>query len=577
MDRVTQSILTEFSENQNLANDPQEKQFELLACYSLLHKFCNEEFPPLDFVIGAGGDLGVDAAAIQINGDLYFDSQDVEQALQGAAECKVNIVIVQAKRSAHFESAVISDLSDNLCTLFKGKNAGVHSNPDIVEFKKSLDAVFDVIKKLRPMPHLYVYYVTTGIVGSDFLDEKRKAACARLSETNFFSEVDFELIGATELRDLYKGTQRQHEAHFTMEKKFTLPKMPGIEQAYSGVLRATDIVEMVTDQEGNVIKSLFFDNVRDFQGMNPVNRSIGDTIQTESRRQLFAVLNNGITMVTRRLDNAGDDFYMSDFQVVNGCQTCHVLAAFRNYLDERTYVNLRVIESKDEDAISAITEATNRQTAVSDDDLKAREEYQKDLEDMFNSFDGDEKLYFERRSQQYGSMSIEQTRIVNRNQLISAFAAMFLGEQHRAGRYTKKIREDRKEDLFTQQQDPLLYYTAAYALYRLEWLFRNGRIDRRYKIARYQLLAGMRVAIDGRNMDLPRGNRYSQRYCEAYLRILHRQADAERFFGELELLLDATVNANDPSRVLTRDLVKSVSFSDEFLARVARSDKWHRN
>ncbi|KJK05897.1 hypothetical protein UB46_43165, partial [Burkholderiaceae bacterium 16] len=48
------------------------------------------------------------------------------------------------------------------------------------------------------------------------------------------------------------------------------------------------------------------------------------------------------------------------------------------------------------------------------------------------------------------------------------------------------------------------YYAAAYAAYRLEYLFRSGSIDAAYKPARFQILFALRLLKAGAK--LPRRN-----------------------------------------------------------------------
>ncbi len=68
------------------------------------------------------------------------------------------------------------------------------------------------------------------------------------------------------------------------------------------------------------MRGLFYDNVRDFQGDNPVNKEIDDTLKSDER-DLFVLLNNGITIVAESLSKTGDIFTIEDYQIVNGCQT----------------------------------------------------------------------------------------------------------------------------------------------------------------------------------------------------------------------------------------------------------------
>ena len=72
-------------------------------------------------------------------------------------------------------------------------------------------------------------------------------------------------------------------------------------------------------------------------------------------------------------------------------------------------------------------------TAVTDEDLEAKERFHKELEELFKSFEEPERLYYERRSAQYSPQSgLEKTRIVSRGQLTRAYASVFLGEAAKA-------------------------------------------------------------------------------------------------------------------------------------------------
>lgn len=77
------------------------------------------------------------------------------------------------------------------------------------------------------------------------------------------------------------------------------------------------------NSEGRLQRRIFYENVRDYQGTdNSVNKEISNTIKEENTRDQFVLLNNGITVITRVLKSLGGNVYeLSDFQIVNGCQT----------------------------------------------------------------------------------------------------------------------------------------------------------------------------------------------------------------------------------------------------------------
>src|SRR5690606_5868051 len=69
-----------------------------------------------------------------------------------------------------------------------------------------------------------------------------------------FDEVEFSIVGARELRELYRRATTAVTVTFTMEKKVALPKIPGIGEAYLGLLPASTLVDIVTDKGGNIRK-----------------------------------------------------------------------------------------------------------------------------------------------------------------------------------------------------------------------------------------------------------------------------------------------------------------------------------
>ena len=114
-------------------------------------------------------------------------------------------------------------------------------------------------------------------------------------------------------------------------------------------------------------------------------------------------MNNGVTIIAKTLRATANRFYIEDYQIVNGCQTSHVLFDRKEALDSTVMVPLRLIATKDDDVIASIIVATNRQTEVREEQLLALSSFQKKLEAFFSSFDEAQRLYYERRSRQYHS------------------------------------------------------------------------------------------------------------------------------------------------------------------------------
>lgn len=388
-------------------------------------------------------------------------------------------------------------------------------------------------------------------------------AIDRLERLNLFENVDFECLGAKGVQKLYRDAESSVEASFEFPDTIVLPDIEGVEEAHLGIVEASEYLKLITDSAGSIRRSLFYDNVRDFQDYNEVNRGIRETIQDNAKRPQFVVLNNGVTIVARELRTTRNTFTLRDYQIVNGCQTSHVLFDERDSVGEKLFLSLKVIVTRDEKVASSITAATNKQTEVSDEDLQALEALQKDLEDYFAAHPLDKRLYYERRSKQYASAGsqIEKTRIISRPQLVKAYAAMFLDEPWRAGRYYKQLQRLRSDDIFGATDYPYAYYVSAVALYRLDYLFRNQHIDGKYKPARYQLLMAARHLLAGPAAP-PDTRRKLERYCDDLAEKLWDQTEGPGIFQQLLPIVDAAVQETDPGGTLNRDSVRTQTFTD---------------
>lgn len=561
MDRILARINEQFRKERNLDELNSSELFESFCAFCVIHSLYEDDFDPEEFRTGGGGDFSIDAAAVLVNGELLIDAGDVSAVVQDSRTLDVHFVLLQSKTSSSFEGSVITNLADNLVSLFESGDLGYPLSQDVLNFKECIEVIYDDIGKLKKLPRMTVFYATSGrVTGDSYLERKRAAAIARLDDSNNFSEVNFQLVGARELRDLYQRAKIAVHAEFTMEKRISLPKIDGVKQAFLGLLPATSLVDIITDNGGGIRKSIFFENVRDFQDYNSVNVEIRKTILDSERRQRFAVLNNGVTIVARDVLTAGDEVRISDYQIVNGCQTCHVLFDEQDNLDDSAWISVKIIESDDEDVISGITAATNRQTVVTDEDLEAQEHFHKELEELFVSFDEPRRLYYERRSGQYShQQGIEKTRIIKRGELTRAYASVFLGEAARAGRVYKTLREARKKELFQEGQSTFAYYTSAVVAYRIEWVIRNKKIDRKYSPAKYHLMGAFKSVILG-DVELPRSPRKAELKCNEILKIAWDADESTKLVREIIEAVDEAISKYRTTE-LERDFLRSQVFT----------------
>jgi hypothetical protein len=334
--------------------------------------------------------------------------------------------------------------------------------------------------------------------------------------------------------------------------------MDGVKEAHLGVIQAKEFLPLITDASGNIRKSLFYDNVRDFQDYNDVNKDIRATLQS-AQREHFVLLNNGVTLIASSLRVVGNKITIEDYQVVNGCQTCHVIFDCRALIGDDVYVPIKVIATDDELLTSAIIKGTNRQTQVKTAQLYALTEFQKRLETYFNTFKGPQALYYERRSKQHSGSSVEKVRIVSIQQEMRCFAAMFLDEAHR-GHYPRSLQPYVGTKLFNEKHRLEPYYVSAYSQYRLEYFFRSSQLPAGLKPARYHLLMVARHLASGPRLPSMHSNKMGRK-CEKLMETFWDDAKALALFKRAATVIDKAVS----KRPLNRELTKTQPFTEDVL------------
>lgn len=77
-------------------------------------------------------------------------------------------------------------------------------------------------------------------------------------------------------------------------------------------------------------------------------------------------MNNGVTIVASSVRPAGQEIFIRDFQIVNGCQTSNVLISKDIQVDESVSLMIKLIETDEPAILDDIVRATNRQSKVED-------------------------------------------------------------------------------------------------------------------------------------------------------------------------------------------------------------------
>jgi hypothetical protein len=566
LDQITSALVAEFLENSGMASAGAPEDFERFATYVVVSPHIDAAIDYENVMTGSGGDTGLDAVAIVVNGELVTDVDDIEELSSSGATLDVSYILVQAETATSFSTSKIGQIAYGVKDFF-AETPSLTRN-DVVQ------AAAEVSQKVLANARLFrngnptcsVYYATAGRwVGDSDLAARVASARNDIDELNLFSTVSFTPLDAREIQRRYQSLSTGVEKEFVFQNRVPLPEIGGIAESHLGYIAATELLGVLGDDEGNLLQSVFYENVRDFQGEgNRVNAEIGETLAGE-RRSLFPLMNNGVTVIAKSVRQTGTKFTIQDFQVVNGCQTCNVLWLKRNELDDSVLVPLRLISTDDEDVFVDIIRATNRQTEVKEEQFFATADFMKQLEMYFESAPIARRLYLERRSKQYANAPVERTRVVPFNGLVRAFASLVLNEPHRATRNYKQLLERIPADVLNPEHKPSVYVACAAALYRAEFLFRNGVLDRRFTSAKYHLLLASRLRLKPGSPP-PLNSADADRWARDLLDIYWDAAQAESLFQAAGIDIDTLAGGD-----LSRDQIRTLPFTEKVIAHYGSS------
>jgi hypothetical protein len=560
----------EIAEDYEHSDLKQSKQFEMFCNYCLTSKHFFGRFDPLDITTDED-DAAIDGIAVVIDGDLVATVDDAE-AIFGTHKTSlpVDVVVVQAKSGEQFKKSDISNFSMGIAD-FLSLEPKLPQGKLLVEAGSILKVVLNNLKKVKGRrPNIHVYYCTSGVYAATReLDAAFKIIERSVQETELFSSVSVQPFGRAELLKLYAATSEKNEADLKVIDYLGIPAMPGIPQSYVALVNARAFVdELIFDDEKNIRQSVFEENVRSYLGAdNEVNSAIRATLRDSEKCKLFSVLNNGITVVAPQLTLTPNtkELHLTNYQIINGCQTSSTLAENHAHLSDAVNVVVRFIESPENDSASDVIAATNNQSDISKEAFLALRNKAKLVQKYFAAKNQEaatqNRIYFERRQAEYRTSGYQATRIFDIKTLARCFTAMFLDTPHNAARYVATIFASGAQQLFREEDTESYYYVAALALYKYQTLINGNKIRaRNYIKLRWHIIQAFKWLAAG-TTDTPEPNsKKADSHAMQIARIL--TSDANEYVDIFEECQDIVDKVGQP----TDDALKRARFSQEMLA-----------
>ena len=513
-DLVLEGFVHDFAEARGIGHFKQDELFEAFVASSVFRKYHQCDINELEdgVLVGGSEDGGLDAVAIMVNGRPARTEEDVSFFVDKLRRLDVEFAFIQAKSSTSFNSAEIGSFVFGVEQFFAaafGNEPKVRFNEDVQQLIDLTSFIYRQSIKMQENPKCFLYYVTAGKwTNAPEPLGRLSDGVERLQQMQLFSNVRGIPVDAELLKSVYRELERGVVKHVELSKAAVFPRIDGVDDAYIGLLPGDQFIEMVSTNDGELNRELFYDNVRDYQGHNPVNSEINHTLGDEQLRHNFPLLNNGVTIVARELNRKGDVFTISDFQIVNGCQTTHILFQNKESVSAETFVPIKLVATRDRQVITEVIKATNRQTAVLPEALESLTPFHKELEDFYTVRESirnpADRIYYERRSKQYAIDNISPKNIVSLTAQIKSFVSMFLNEPHSHVHYYGELLRVYEGRIFGNDHRPEPYYASGMALLTVEkWLNANPE-NRDLRAYKFHLSMLLRKSIGGN--DAPRLN-----------------------------------------------------------------------
>ncbi len=548
---IIEGYLKKFiAEHGNFDTKKPDVHFEHMMNYLIIKRYFLDEFSIDDIHTGGGGDLGLDGVAIVINNFLVTTLDDARYLLEKQFKSKylkVDFIFIQSKTSAKFDSGEILTFFSGIDDFFETNDKP--KNDKIIELQKIKNLIYENSSRFSENPSLNLFYATLGSWQDDknIVSEKNKAE-NRYESKSIFDFIEIEFFDIKQVMQLHQNVELKIRKTIEMQKSTTFPATENIKDAYIGIVYLKDFIELISDNEGKLLRVLFYDNVRDYQGENSVNKEIIDTIVSNNQRY-FGFFNNGITIVAKELIKSGDKITIQDFQVVNGCQTSTILHSNKQHISNDAFIAVKIIGTDNSEIINSIIRATNRQTEVKPEAFESLSIFHKELEEFFNHIPSKEedRLYYERRNKQYVQLDVPKANIVTLAMQVKSYIAIFKEQPHSTHRYYGELLKSNK-DTFAENNNKYPYFTSTYLLVKIDRLFKQSKIPYRFRGFKYHLAMKIRRHV-GVQIPPPNSNKNDD-YCKKIIDICNNE----------ENLIKLCKNTCDQIGILSRNNFKNYRY-----------------
>lgn len=502
---------TEFTQDwyhsENRDSQEIDYRFEAFCNYYIINSEQNSADNPFDFMTSESkndrsNDFHIDGVAVYVNGILCESTDALDNIADSNKTVEVSLHLVQAKNGNkdlnagdlnNFISAAKQFAQDSEWTdSFAADN---EISDRLVDYQRVFSGTFE--KKYKIKPTIQLHWCTSQRRNQDEIrpsiaptvENNIKKLEAELSDVA--SKVSFSFYGYDELIEIADKVGSSNECKFNLGNNVPInfpSKDEELCDSFFTFIPGDEFLKIICREDGALDHTLFNENVRDFQGTNNTPfEGMAKTLTDPDSQDLFAFMNNGVTIVAGEIAGNSREKRLSNYQIVNGCQTSNALYQHRDSLKE-VHVPLRVIKTSDTDILDKVTYSTNSQNQITAVDMAARSQTARKLENFTRREDVDLPIAFERRTGQFihTATTIPKKRIFAKKDFTKAYVACVKMKPHAAIGYFDRYQNGGKDDIWLNEAPISLLYLSMYLVMKINELrFFNDHTSLKYHLASF--------------------------------------------------------------------------------------------
>ena len=425
-------------------------------------------------IVGKGLDGGCDSIYLFLNNLLI--TPDVVEHISAPKDSILEMIIIQSKKTTSFgEDAVMKwkTISGNLLDLSKTTTDFMtRYNADVLEaFTTFRDTYTRLITSRVKLKFRFYYATLASELHPNVIQQAEE-----LKDTikglfpNAVVEVTF--VDSDTLFEMYNAVIENR-----VNLKFAdIPISPN-QKNYVALVDLKSYFNFIVNDEGDVRKSFFDSNVRDYQGKNNVNSSISETLHRADDND-FWWLNNGVTVLASEATLVNNrELQIVNPEIVNGLQTSMEIYNYfsenREALEsEKRSILLRIIVPDNEESRDQIIFATNNQTNIPKATLRVTDPIHLQIEMYFKS----RGLFYDRRKNYYKNQGHKPAEIVGVSFLAQCLITIFLKKPDYARARPSTLLNDEKtyNELYEKNNDLEVFYRVALLGKKIQKNVRSG-------------------------------------------------------------------------------------------------------